>query len=839
MIQLMIDFLIQNSVWSIFTCSLVVGSALVIRNRPSVVHLLCVLTLIAMLIPPLFSIALPGGDWFADYRPASADSIESRLAVTERMHLQDSNLAVVEPASHFDANRESVPYDFQAFVPSQESIENQLTEPGASLNLQPMASNNAASNNDASLFGMFPRMPAPGSPSFLLMIWAIGSLIYLSFMARKVIRFKRLIKRTKPAREKLQAIVKAESVRNHLRRTPVVRELDANISPFVYLSASGPQVVMPSALADQLSDDEMRSLILHELVHLKRHDPLVRFLELIVTTIFWFNPALWVIRHQLHRSEELACDAVVADRLKSKPAVYAAAFLKTVNFLAPNNDQRPPSMVCTVGGYRLCRQRLEAMISGSNRVGVSRVQAIVTAAIALPILFAGFHAAPDSSGTKDNLVIAAPITTVADLGPNSTTYDEDQLQSLDLEVMKELTGVKKTPNIIFHYRPDDLDDEALARIVKINLENYSECEKLLKMKYEGVVHIFLYRNVNDLQRTTGTGAVAFSTGTVSVHQAFDFDSVHELTHIFALQFPSEEEAVSDMFVVEGLATTLPEVDEDIPIHTWAAVYQSKSRLPSLIQLRRSWPGGVLPGVHPYHVAGSFVGYLIEEFGIEKVKKWYVQSTEAHMEFGKTFPQLERDWQKWLQRREVEPEHRDHVLAKLGVIPDKFASAKETVLFDGTSTDGLQSEDMSKWKVKDGRLIGTDVNTWSFLYTERKFPENVGLRVKFRLVEGRAISAMLNRTSEEVKSHVNLATWATYISVKDGGFIGTESLKVKPGQWNEVVLVNDNGTARFYLNDLAIAEHEGIFELSKGELGIGVEGGIIEVEEMVALEFSPE
>ena len=67
----------------------------------------------------------------------------------------------------------------------------------------------------------------------------------------------------------------------------------------------------------------------------------------------------------------------------------------------------------------------------------------------------------------------------------------------------------------------------------------------------------------------------------------------------------------------------------------------------------------------------------------------------------------------------------------------------------------------------------------------------------------------------------------------------ENLKVKHGQWNAVVLINDNGTARFYLNDLAIAEHEGIFELSKGELGIGVEGGTIEVEEMVALEFSPQ
>ena len=417
------------------------------------------------------------------------------------------------------------------------------------------------------------------------------------------------------------------------------------------------------------------------------------------------------------------------------------------------------------------------------------------------------------------------------------TSDDEQLTTVDRNVMKQLTSVKETPNIVFHYRPEDLDSEELAKVVKLNLNRFDECKKLLQMEYKGRVHIFLYRDVEDLQKTTGVGAVAFSTGTVSIHQAVEFNSVHELTHIFAVQFPSNEDAVTDGFACEGLATILAEFDEEIPIHTWAAVYQSKSRLPSLIDLRRSWPDGAPAGVHPYHVAGSFVGYLIQEFGIEKVKRWHVHSTEAHMEFGKTFRRLERDWLAWLKEQTVKPEHQQHILAKLGVIPERYSSAKADKVFDGESLAGLQTDDEANWKAENGRLIGRDENTWTTIFSEREFPVNVGVRVKFRLVEGKAVSIQLNRNDDN-GNHVNLATWATYMSWPNGGYVPIE-LKLKPGEWNEVVLVNDNGTGRLYLNGLVVAEHQNAFRLKKGSLGIGVEGGTIEVEEFVTFKHASE
>ena len=240
--------------------------------------------------------------------------------------------------------------------------------------------------------------------------------------------------------------------------------------------------------------------------------------------------------------------------------------------------------------------------------------------------------------------------------------------------------------------------------------------------------------------------------------------------------------------MEGIATTLAEVDQDVPIHSWAAVYRSASRLPGLVEFRRSWPNGAPNGVHPYHVAGSFVGYLIERFGIEKVKRWYVNSTEAHMAFGRTFRRLERDWLAWLEKRQVKPKHRDHVLAKLGLlkkkIPEAYATAKGRPLFDGKTLRGLVADNPAKWEVRDGKLVGVNPQPWTLLHSKQEFPANIGVRMRFRLVEGDAVQVRVNHTGSEANQTV-MARWGTYLSLKQGGFAQAGKPDIAPGVWNEV------------------------------------------------------
>ena len=831
MTQFVIDFLIQNTIWSVVTSSIVVVLALTLKRQPALVHLVCIIGLVAMLTPPLISISVPGQDWLLGNTLKGTAWSEWPNELVDFGNVDSANLQM-------GTSNQAAVYDKNAVVGNFYPLDGRSTQPNFE------ESRIAPQDSFPSVLDTYVRIFGQTEPSKILFaVWAFGSLTYLIYVTWQYVCFCRMMAVAKPARESLENETRRLSHSTCFGRCLSVKELDANVSPFVFLSVNGPQMVMPSALADQLSKDELQSLIMHELVHIKRRDPEIRFLELIVATVFWFNPSLWLIRWLLRETEELACDAVVTDSMNSKPEVYAGAFLKTIDFLSQNRVERPASLVCTVGGYRSCRRRLEAMVNHSNHAGVSPRQRIATATFAIPILFVGLQLAPVSEGT---IVDATGHGKSMETGLSAPTQfemvisDQDELlTTTDMKVMKELSEVKETPNLVFHCRPADLEDNELNKVIKINQEKFDQCQQLLKMKYRGKVHIFLYRDVEDLQKMTGVSAAAFSTGTVSVHQTVDFHSVHELVHIFALQFPKDEDEVTDMFAVEGLATILAKTDENIPIHSWAAIYQSASRIPSLVELRRSWPNGVLPGVHPYHIAGSFVGYLIDEYGIEKVKRWYVHSTEAHMEFGKTFRRLERDWLAWLKRQTVESEHRKHIWEKLGLIPKTYSTAeagKQIKIFDGQSLDQWQTDEPGQWKVERGVMIGRDDNNWTYINTRRKYPDNIGVRFKFRLLKGKAVTVRLNCT-EDSSNHVNLATWATYVSATDGGYVGLPNLKLNTGEWNEVVVVNDEGTAKFYLNDIVIGEFNDVFHQQQGTLGVGVEGGILEVKEFIAIAAS--
>ncbi len=166
------------------------------------------------------------------------------------------------------------------------------------------------------------------------------------------------------------------------------------------------------------------------------------------------------------------------------------------------------------------------------------------------------------------------------------------------------------------------------------------------------------------------------------------------------------------------------------------------------------------------------------------------------------------------------------------IPESYRSAKGTKLFDGKSLRGLKADDPTKWGVRNGQLVGTNPEPWTLLHTKRKFPANIGVRVRLRLVDGDAVQIRLNRSGKTVNEAV-LAQWATYLSLKQGGHLPAGDLKIAVGTWNEIVLVNDRGTARLYLNGLLATEKEGVFHSSKGTLGLGIEKGTVEVDEFVA------
>lgn len=90
-------------------------------------------------------------------------------------------------------------------------------------------------------------------------------------------------------------------------------------------------VVLPAALIAQLPADQLQSIVLHELIHIRRFDPWMSLLQRLVEAFLFFHPAVWWLSLALRRERELACDEAVL-ALGTAQEVYAAGLLSTALF---------------------------------------------------------------------------------------------------------------------------------------------------------------------------------------------------------------------------------------------------------------------------------------------------------------------------------------------------------------------------------------------------------------------------------------------------------------------------------------------------------------------------
>jgi beta-lactamase regulating signal transducer with metallopeptidase domain len=66
------------------------------------------------------------------------------------------------------------------------------------------------------------------------------------------------------------------------------------------------KIILPAKTME--NEKNVDYLIAHENTHRRRHDNLWRFLALMVTSVHWFNPMIWICVKRFFEDMELACD---------------------------------------------------------------------------------------------------------------------------------------------------------------------------------------------------------------------------------------------------------------------------------------------------------------------------------------------------------------------------------------------------------------------------------------------------------------------------------------------------------------------------------------------------
>jgi beta-lactamase regulating signal transducer with metallopeptidase domain len=79
------------------------------------------------------------------------------------------------------------------------------------------------------------------------------------------------------------------------------------------IAASRREICVPGAVLNQLTPDRQRSVLAHELAHIRRRDPEWLLVLLILQRVFFFQPLLRAASRRLHETAEFLCDQVAAE----------------------------------------------------------------------------------------------------------------------------------------------------------------------------------------------------------------------------------------------------------------------------------------------------------------------------------------------------------------------------------------------------------------------------------------------------------------------------------------------------------------------------------------------
>jgi hypothetical protein len=161
------------------------------------------------------------------------------------------------------------------------------------------------------------------------------------------------------------------------------------------------KLILPAGLLLLLDSEQRASVLAHELAHLRRHDPWVRWLELIVCGFYWWHPLLGWFRRKLRESEEECCDMWVVAALCGRKS-YATALVETAAYLGGPDSPRMPMLASGAGPVQNLQRRVTMIMSAKRPARLTRLGLAAVLAIGgLGLAFGPAMAQPDRKDRRE------------------------------------------------------------------------------------------------------------------------------------------------------------------------------------------------------------------------------------------------------------------------------------------------------------------------------------------------------------------------------------------------------------------------------------------------------
>jgi bla regulator protein BlaR1 len=176
------------------------------------------------------------------------------------------------------------------------------------------------------------------------------------------------------------------------------RQADNRSGPYI-TGLITPRIVLPHDFFTRFDATQQQLILQHELTHWRRGDLHLNYLALVLVSLFWFNPLVWLAYRQYRNAQELACDAVVTKYAsKAERIAYGYALLSSTQQSSANWWP----LTHHYGDFNTMKQRITQL---QRQQGISKT--VVLGAMALVIAATLLLQQPVMAGVSKTQQLAA------------------------------------------------------------------------------------------------------------------------------------------------------------------------------------------------------------------------------------------------------------------------------------------------------------------------------------------------------------------------------------------------------------------------------------------------
>ena len=270
----------------------------------------------------------------------------------------------------------------------------------------------------------------------VLLIWFVGAMVFAGWHFYCYRRFsKRLLENSIPIPEDTAATLLSSLKAALGVHCDVKLMLNHKITSPMLVGLRRPMILLP---ASSISERDLKLVLTHELMHLKRKDLWVKVLALIAGTLHWFNPFVHVLRKDVSTWGELSCDEALASEMSHEERKhYGEAILNTLdNHSSMNTAFYSP--LCE--SKKHIKRRLIRML---NVKKTKKSITVLAVAAILTIGGIGLAFAASSTGNDINNVIDTSSTGNDIDNVINVSADKQDDSNIDMEYLWPVTGYNR------------------------------------------------------------------------------------------------------------------------------------------------------------------------------------------------------------------------------------------------------------------------------------------------------------------------------------------------------------------------------------------------------------